>query len=130
VRPRRAHAYLAFQSNTVRSPDLIRFLRHLHRHIRGPIVLLWDGLHAHRGKEMTAFLHANQRWITAHRLPAYAPELNPVEGEWSWFKGTVAANFCPDGLPALQADLLRGRRRLQRSPSLLWGFLRKAGFFI
>lgn len=24
-----------------------------------------------------------------HRLPAYAPELNPVEGVWSWFKGTV-----------------------------------------
>jgi transposase len=79
---------------------------------------------------MTAFLAANRRWSTAHQLPAYAPELNPVEGEWSWFRGTVTANFCPDGLPALQADLKRGRRRLQRSLQLLWGFLRKAGFFL
>jgi transposase len=79
---------------------------------------------------MTAFLRDNRRWITVHRLPAYAPELNPVEGEWSWFKGTVTANFCPHGLDDLRADLHRGRRRLQRNPELLWGFLRKAGFSI
>jgi hypothetical protein len=30
------------------------------------------------------------------RLPAYAPELNPVEGLWSWLKGTDLANLaCP-----------------------------------
>ena len=77
---------------------------------------------------MTAFLRESRRWTTANRLPSYAPELNPVEGEWSWLNGTVTANFCSHGLEDLSADLHRGRRRLQRSPKLLWGFLRKAGF--
>ena len=27
-------------------------------------------------------------WLVVERLPAYAPELNPVEGLWSWLKGT------------------------------------------
>ena len=30
------------------------------------------------------------------RLPAYAPELNPVEDLWGNVKGTELANRCPD----------------------------------
>jgi len=37
--------------------------------------------------------------------------LNPVEAEGNWFKAAVTADFRPDGLPALQADLERGRPR-------------------
>lgn len=93
-------------------------------------MLFWDGLHAHRSTETTAFLRESHRWLTVHRLPAYAPELNPVEGMWSWFKGSVVPNLCPEGLEPLRGELRRGRRRLQRRPDLLQGFLNKAGLFL
>lgn len=114
----------------IRSPQVVRFLRHLRRHIRGSVVLLWDGLHAHRSLETRAYVEAQDAWLTVHRLPAYAPELNPVEGLWAWLKGTAAANLCPDGLPPVRRELRLGRRRLIRHPDRLRGFLHKAGLSI
>jgi transposase len=34
--------------------------------------------------------------IVVHRLPAHAPELNPVEYLWSWLKRHALADWCPD----------------------------------
>jgi len=31
---------------------------------------------------MSAFVGAHEQWLTVAWLPAYAPELNPVEGTW------------------------------------------------
>ncbi|WKK24192.1 transposase [Streptomyces olivoreticuli] len=42
------------------------------------VVLVWDGLSAHWSRAMRAWA-AGQDWLTLERLPAYAPELNPVE---------------------------------------------------
>jgi transposase len=128
--PRRARLLLATHTENVRSPHVVRFLKHLRRHLRGPVVLLWDGLNAHRSIETRAYLDAQRSWLTVHRLPAYAPELNPVEGVWSWFKGTVAANLCPEGLAPIRRQLGKGRRRLHRRPDLFQSFLHKAGLFI
>ncbi|MFJ2873441.1 transposase [Streptomyces sp. NPDC087298] len=46
------------------------------------VVLVWDGLSAHWSRAMRAWV-AEQDWLTLERLPAYAPELNPVELLWS-----------------------------------------------
>jgi transposase len=60
--------------------------------------LLWDGLPAHRSRAMQAWLHTQRHWLVVERLPAYAPELNPVEGLWSWLKApsspTSSARLC------------------------------------
>jgi transposase len=42
--------------------------------------LLWDGLPSHRSNATRAWLATQRRWLVVERLPAYAPELNPVEG--------------------------------------------------
>lgn len=128
--PRRSRVFLMTHPGAIRSPQVVRFLRHLRRHIRGSVVLLWDGLHAHRSLETRAYVEAQHAWLTVHRLPAYAPELNPVEGLWAWFKGTAAANLCPDGLAPVRRQLRLGRRRLVRHPDRLRGFLHKAGLSI
>ena len=41
--------------------------------------LVWDGLPAHRSKAMQAFLRRQRSWLVVEPLPAYAPDLNPVE---------------------------------------------------
>jgi transposase len=126
----RSRVFLMTHPGAVRSPQIVRFLRHLRRHIRGPVILLWDGLHAHRSLETQAYVRAQHSWLTVHRLPAYAPELNPVEGMWAWFKGTVAANLCSESLDPVRRQLRVGRVRLARGPDRLQGFLHKAGLFI
>lgn len=128
--PQRSRVFLMMHLGAVRSPQIVRFLRHLRRHIRGPILLLWDGLHAHRSLETQAYIRSQSSWLTVHRLPAYAPDLNPVEAMWSWFKGTVAANLCPERLEPVRQQLRLGRRRLGRDAERLQGFLHKAGLFI
>ncbi len=57
----------------------------------GNVVLVWDNLNVHLGAELRAFTGA-QAWLRVFRLPAYAPDLNPVEGIWSVLKGGVLAN--------------------------------------
>ena len=110
----------------VRSPDVVRFLKLLHRHLPGPLIVLWDGVNPHRSRETRRFTEASA-WLTVLRLPAYAPDLNPVEGSWSWFKRTVVGNFCPRDHTALRHTLRRARRRLTRQRPLLLGFLHKSG---
>ena len=55
-------------------------------------MLVWDNLNVHRRAELRAFTEA-QAWLRVFRLPAYAPDLNPVEGIWSVLKGGVLATW-------------------------------------
>jgi DDE superfamily endonuclease len=45
----------------------------------GVVVLVWDNLNVHPGPELRAFIAARAR-LRVFRLPAYAPDLNPVGG--------------------------------------------------
>ena len=124
---RRARFFLSLVPGAVRSDHIVRFLQRLHQHHPGPLIVIWDGVNPHRSRTPRAFLEREQSWLTLVRLPAYAPELNPVEGAWSWFKRTVVGNFCPEGHGPLHRVLRLARRRLTRQRPLLLGFLRKSG---
>jgi len=41
--------------------------------------LIWDNLNTHISAAMHALIGARSSWLTEVRLPAYAPDLNPVE---------------------------------------------------
>jgi len=47
---------------------------------------------------MKAYLGSQRRWLVVERLPAYAPELNPVEKLWANLKGAELANLCAETL--------------------------------
>ncbi len=58
---------------------LIKVLEQMKTFYNGErVVLVRDGLSAHWSRAMWAWV-AEQDWLTLERLPAYAPELNPVE---------------------------------------------------
>ncbi|MFD1371052.1 transposase [Actinoplanes sichuanensis] len=59
-----------------RTPDLIRLLDAAHQQLKAPIVLVWDGLSAHRTPAMRAATAA-RNWLRVYQPPAYAPELKP-----------------------------------------------------
>jgi putative transposase len=58
--------------------DYARFLDAAHQQLRGPVVLVWDGLNTHTSRAMRELIAARD-WLTVFQLPAYAPDLNPAE---------------------------------------------------
>ena len=76
---------------------------------------------------MTTYLARQRAWLTVERLPGYAPELNPVELVWGNVKGQELANLCADDLAGVGDALRTGMARIQKHPSLSFGFLRHTG---
>jgi putative transposase len=52
-------------------------------------------------------------------LPAYAPDLNPVEAVWSWLKWGQLANFVPDDLDDLGDWVIEYLVALKHDPGVL-----------
>ena len=48
--------YFRLFSGAIRSPQIIEFLRHLLRHIPGKLLIVWDGLPAHRSRAVWEFV--------------------------------------------------------------------------
>lgn len=124
---RRARVFLTLHPGNVRSAEIVAYLKHLRRHVRGRATLIWDGLNAHRSVETRTHIDAQRAWLRVVRLPAYAPELNPVEGLWAWLKQERLANVAEQGLERVATRARRGARAGRRRPDLLRGFLAKAG---
>ena len=97
---------------------VVKFLRDLLGHLRGKVVVLWDGGGNHKGPLMRAFLSRNKR-LRLERLPAYAPELNPVEAVWSWLKYGRLANYVPDEMTDLDDEVIDQLSELKGEPDLL-----------
>ena len=88
--------YFATDPDGYYTPEkVVAFLRALLKHLRGQVVVVWDGGSNHKGPAIRAFLARNRR-LRLERFPAYSPDLNPVEAVWSWLKYAKLANFVPD----------------------------------
>ena len=105
--------------------DYARLLDAAHQQLAGPIVLIWDNLPTHTSRAMRQ-LTATRSWPTVFPLPAYAPELNPVEGVWSSMKRSLA-NLTKQGIDQLVVLVKTRLRRMQYRPGLIDGFLAKTG---
>ena len=83
--------YFQIHKGSIKGLQVVAFLKHLQRHISGKILILWDGAPIHRSALVRAYLASTPGRIAVERLPAYAPELNPVEYMWGHRK--VVANI-------------------------------------
>jgi transposase len=84
-----------------RSPQVIEFLSHLLRHIPGKLLIVWDGLTAHRSRLTWEFIRQQRGRLWVEFLPGYVPELNPVEYLWWHWKQHELPNFCPQNFGQL-----------------------------
>src|SRR5882724_11419000 len=65
VSPRRRQLTLAlalYPRMNIRGPQVLRFLRHLARHVRGPVLLVWDRGNPHKHQLVRAWLATHPRW--------------------------------------------------------------------
>jgi transposase len=92
--------------------------------------LLRDGLPAHRSNAMQALVASQRDWLVVERLPAYAPELNPVEQLWANLKGNELANVACQGLAGVIAAAWQGIHRVRAAWHLPYSFLRHCGLSV
>jgi transposase len=90
------------------------------------VALVWDGLAAHLGKLLRAWLGRQRSWLVVEPRRA-TPEFNPVEPLWASLKGTGLTNLVGDTLEEIIAAAERGIQRIRATPNLPISFPRRCG---
>lgn len=121
ISPRRKRLgfYFRLHAKNIATDEVEDFLWYLLKHLRGHVVLIWDGASIHGRKGLHDFCGKYPR-LHLESLPAYAPELNPIEALWHAAKHPLA-NGRPDNIPELGCDLLASLRKACASQRVLRG---------
>jgi transposase len=86
------------------------------------VVIIWDGASYHRSKKVRSY--AQQLGFEILPLPAYSPDLNPIEGLWKWLREEVTQHYCHESLEQLRHDCFAFIDNLNLDPlqiiSRLW----------
>lgn len=110
--------------------NLFWFLVQLRKFYKRPLIVVWDNWSVH-AKVERCFELFEFAWIRFERLPAYAPELNPVEFLWSQTKYHDLGNYVPpDSKAEWMADIEASLRKANRRKKLLKSFFKGAGLGI
>ena len=113
---------LQVRERPFRSPEVVEFLRHLLRHLPGPLLVIWDGAPIHRAQPVKDFLaQGAAARLQLEQLPGYAPELNPDEGIWNYLKYVELRNLCCADLAELRLELGLAVKRLRHKRHVLRG---------
>ena len=121
--------YFRLFPGAIKSPQVVEFLRHLMRHLPDKLLIIWDGLPSHRSRLVRDFVRQQRGRLWLEFLPAYAPELNPVEYLWSHWKQHELPNFCPSTFAQLSLHARRALKRMRRRPTLVMAFWQQARLF-
>lgn len=112
---------------SIKSPHVVSFLRHMLGRVRGKVLLFWDGGPIHRSKPVREFLRENRGRVEEHRLPPYAPDINPMEPVYKILKHVETANSCPASTSDLMQETRAALERIRRRPELVPSFFEHAG---
>ncbi len=111
--------YFRFFRGSIKAAQIVEFLQALQRTIRGKLLIIWDGLKAHRSKLVLEYLDSTGGDVQMAFLPPYSPDLNPVEFLWAWLKRHALANFCPNDMNELNTTARSKLKSAQRRPSII-----------
>ena len=121
--------YMLEQERAFKGEDVVRFLKHLMRQIKGKLLIIWDGSPIHRGRAVKDFLaNGAARRLQLEQLPGYAPDLNPDEGVWKHLKCVELKNLCCRNLSELRVELRKAKERLRHKREVILGCIRQPGF--
>lgn len=111
--------FFQIHSGSIKGPQVVEFIQHLQRHLKARLLIIWDGAAIHRSKLVANFLRGTKGMVAVERLPAYAPELNPVEYMWSHLKCHEIANLITSQAWELSMEATKALRRMRRRPSII-----------
>jgi len=132
VSPHRDRLHLFFRLHpnaNIKASSVLSFLKSLSRHIRGPIILLWDRFLTHRARIVQSYI-TRKEGLSSEFFPPYAPELNPTENVWNYLKTNSMANEAIFDLDTLTQKARRHGQALQRKERLLRSFMKHTPLFL
>jgi len=118
--------YFRFFHGAIKGPQIVEFLKALKDTIGGKLLIIWDGLPAHRSRLVGNYVDSLEGQIQLERLPAYAPEINPAEYVFGYAKQRELANLCVDTIEEVRAYATRRLKSMQRRPKLIRAFWQQA----
>lgn len=125
--PTRRQIGLPFQihEENIRTATAVAFVKQLRRQLGRPLIVVWDRWQVHRSaaKQLAT---SGAKSIEFEWLPAYAPELNPVEPRWSYTKYSQLANFVPDDTPQLKRSVRSALKKQAGEHTLKRSFFKSA----
>jgi hypothetical protein len=113
--------YFRLYPNTIHAAEVVDFLGHLLRHLPGKLLVMWDGLPAHRARLVSEFVRAQRGRLVVEWLPGYAPEYI-----WGYWKKHELPNLCATDLAQLGRLGRQALRRMRRRPALVRSFWKQA----
>ena len=126
---RHTRLFIRTIAGALNAKETLRFLKDLKKHLRGrKLLLVWDGLPAHRARQVAEYVKTQSAWLRTVRTPAYAPELNPIEYCWGSMKKKHLGNLRAEGMEGL-GKALRKAKRSMNDNDLLRGFLKASGLY-
>ena len=99
-RKHRLGLYFDIQDANIHAEDFEDFVANLLVHFPKGVILVIDRWMVHRSGVRRLQERFGRR-INIEWLPAYAPELNPVEQIWNYSKYSQLSNFIPDDIEHL-----------------------------
>jgi transposase len=116
-------------NGSIAKEQVVEFLKALLAQFRQRLLVIWDSSRPHRSHLVRDYVASTKGEIQLHFLPAYAPELNPVEFLWAWLKRHALANFCPDTFAQLQHTTRGKLQSAQRRSAIIAACWQQAALF-
>lgn len=118
--------YFQIHPGSIKSAEVVEFIKHLQRHLKKRILIIWDGAAIHRSKEVRDYIASTKGKVQAERLPPYAPELNPVEYMWAHLKSHEIGNLIATEAWELSFEATAALRKMRRRPSIIAACFKQA----
>jgi transposase len=113
--------YRSYPNEYINAQKYSMFLRGLLRRTQQPLVLIQDQGGMHKGPFVRELCQAFPR-LDLNMLPAYAPELNPVEWLWNHVKYHDLGNYAPLSIVDLDETVHRCLNRVMEDQDRLRSF--------
>jgi transposase len=120
--------YTLVRSKALNGLHCIEFLEHLLRQVGGSLLVIWDGSPIHRRRAVKDFIAGvGEKTLLVEPLPAYAPDLNPVEWMWKNLKHVELRNRTCMDLEELHLEFHVAVGHIRPKPKLIRSFFEGAG---
>ena len=118
--------YFRLDPGAIGQQQVIHLFKALVRQIERPLLIVCDRLPSHRSRLVREFIELSEGHIGTEYLPTYAPELNPVEYIWAYWKQHELPNVCPRDYGELSRRVRPALRRMRRKRLLITAFWKQS----
>jgi transposase len=107
----------------IKAEQVVGYLKAIHQETQRKMVVIMDRWNGHR-KAARLLSEEGVDGLRVEWLPAYAPELNPVELLWGLTKYADLANYIPEDILAMRQSVINSIRTAGQKADLLLAFVR------